>query len=50
MLARRRRYARPRQVDAHAVDGDYFTIKKYDLTAGRIFTPQEVRARHARWS
>jgi putative ABC transport system permease protein len=36
------RYARPRQVDAHAVEGDYFTIKKYDLTDGRIFTPQEM--------
>src|SRR5947207_15469236 len=24
-------YVRPRQVDAHAVDGEYFTIKKYDL-------------------
>jgi putative ABC transport system permease protein len=35
-------YARPRQVDAHAVDGDYFTIKKYDLTSGRVFSPQEM--------
>jgi putative ABC transport system permease protein len=35
-------WARPRQVDAHAVEGDYFTIKKYDLTAGRIFTQQEA--------
>ena len=35
-------YARPRQVDAHAVEGDYFTIKKYDLSSGRIFTQQEV--------
>ncbi|HEY2026644.1 MAG TPA: ABC transporter permease [Gemmatimonadaceae bacterium] len=35
-------YARPRQVDAHAVEGDYFTIKKYDLTSGRVFTPQEA--------
>jgi len=35
-------YARPRQVDAHAVEGDYFTIKKYDLSSGRAFTPQEV--------
>jgi putative ABC transport system permease protein len=32
---------RPRQVDAHAVDGDYFTVKKYDLTAGRTITQQE---------
>ena len=30
-LARRTPYARPRQVEAHAVEGDYFTIKKYDL-------------------
>jgi putative ABC transport system permease protein len=35
-------YARPRQVDAHAVEGDYFTIKKYDLTSGRTFTQQEM--------
>ncbi len=32
---------RPRQVSAHAVEGDYFTVKKYDLTEGRIITPQE---------
>jgi putative ABC transport system permease protein len=24
------------------VEGDYFTIKKYDLSAGRIFSPQET--------
>jgi putative ABC transport system permease protein len=36
------RYARPRQIEAHAVEGDYFTIKKYDLTSGRIFTQQEA--------
>ena len=35
-------YARPRQVDAHAVDGDYFTIKNYNLTSGRVFTQQEA--------
>jgi putative ABC transport system permease protein len=35
-------FARPRQVDAHAVDGDYFTIKKYDLASGRIFSQQEM--------
>ena len=35
-------YARPRQVEAHAVEGEYFTIKKYDLSSGRIFTPQEM--------
>ena len=35
-------YARPRQIDAHAVDGDYFTIKKYDMASGRTFTSQEL--------
>ena len=35
-------FARPRQVEAHAVDGDYFTIKKYDLSSGRVFSPQEM--------
>ncbi len=35
-------HARPRQVEAHAVEGDYFTIKKYDLSSGRIFTTQEA--------
>jgi putative ABC transport system permease protein len=34
-------YARPRRVQIHAVDGDYFTIKKYDLSSGRMITPQE---------
>jgi putative ABC transport system permease protein len=35
-------YVRPRQVEAHAVEGDYFTIKKYDLFSGRTFTQQEM--------
>src|SRR5512140_3769909 len=35
-------YARPRQVEAHAVEGDYFSIKKYDLSSGRVFTQQEA--------
>src|SRR3954469_10422556 len=35
-------YSRPRQVEAHAVEGDYFTIKKYDLTSGRVFSQQEA--------
>jgi putative ABC transport system permease protein len=35
-------WARPRQVDGHAVEGDYFTIKQYDLTSGRIFSQQEM--------
>jgi putative ABC transport system permease protein len=34
-------YSRPKQVEAHAVDGDYFTIKKYDVRVGRAFTQQE---------
>ena len=32
---------RPRPVEAHAVEGDYFTIKKLDLSQGRVFSPQE---------
>ena len=35
-------YARPRQVFAVATDGDYFRIKKYDMSSGRAFTPQEA--------
>ena len=34
-------YARPRSVEIHAVDGEYFTIKKYNLTSGRTIAPQE---------
>jgi putative ABC transport system permease protein len=34
-------FARPRQVEGHAVQGDYFIIKKYDLSSGRTFTQQE---------
>jgi putative ABC transport system permease protein len=34
-------WARTKQVEAHAVDGDYFTIKKYDVASGRLFTGQE---------
>ena len=37
------KWARPRQVEAHAVDGDYFTIKRYDLSSGRAFTQQEMQ-------
>ena len=36
------KYARPRNVEAHAVEGDYFQIKKLDLAEGRIFSPQEA--------
>lgn len=35
-------WARTKQVEAHAVDGDYFTIKKYDVASGRLFTTQEA--------
>ncbi len=37
-------YARPRQVEAHAADGDYFGIKNYEITSGRTFTTQEAQA------
>ncbi len=37
-------YARPKQVEAHAVDGDYFLIKKYDVKRGRPLTQQEMSA------
>ena len=33
--------SRAKQVEAHAVEGDYFTVKKYDLSAGRAITQQE---------
>jgi len=36
------KYARPRNLEAHAVEGDYFLIKKLDLSDGRIFSPQEA--------
>ncbi len=35
-------YARRRRVQAMGVDGDYFTIKKYNLASGRAFTQQEA--------
>jgi putative ABC transport system permease protein len=35
---------RPKQVEAHAVEGEYFTIKKYDLTSGRVIAPEEYEA------
>ncbi len=34
-------YLRIRTIEAHAVDGDYFTIKKYDLASGRAIAAQE---------
>jgi putative ABC transport system permease protein len=33
--------ARPRQIEVHAVEGDYFTIKKYDMESGRSISQQE---------
>jgi len=36
--------ARPRQVQAVATDANYFTIKKYNLEQGRVFSDQEVRS------
>ena len=36
------KYARARQLEAHAVEGDYFTIKKLDLSEGRVFSQQEA--------
>jgi putative ABC transport system permease protein len=36
------RYNRPRQILAHAIDGDYFTIKKLDLERGRMPSQQEL--------
>jgi putative ABC transport system permease protein len=34
-------FARPRTVEAHAVEGEYFNIKNYNLTSGRAITQQE---------
>ena len=35
---------RPRQVQAVATEADYFQIKKFGITNGRAFTPQEVQS------
>ena len=35
-------YARPRQVQVIATEADYFRIKAYNLTGGRVFSPQEA--------
>jgi putative ABC transport system permease protein len=35
-------YARPRQVQVIATESDYFRIKSYNLTNGRMFSPQEA--------
>src|SRR5439155_21041616 len=37
-------FARPRQLEAHAVEGDYFTVKNYDLSSGRTISQQEYQA------
>jgi putative ABC transport system permease protein len=37
------RYASPKALQASAVDGDYFTIKKLDIEVGRVFSPQEMQ-------
>jgi len=36
------KYARSRQIEAHAVEGDYFLIKKLDLSDGRVFSQHET--------
>jgi putative ABC transport system permease protein len=36
-------FAREKQVMAMAVEGDYFTIKRYDLSSGRVFLPMEAQ-------
>jgi len=35
-------FSRPRSASITAIDGDYFDIKKLDVTAGRRFTPSEL--------
>ena len=35
-------FARPRQVQVIATEADYFRIKSYKLTSGRLFSPQEA--------
>src|SRR5690606_36138429 len=37
------RYAAPKDLQASAVDGDYFEIKRLDLAVGRVFSPQEMQ-------
>ena len=36
-------YGRPRQVQVIATESDYFRIKSYNLTNGRLFSPQEAQ-------
>ena len=35
-------YSKPRKADVTAVDGQYFEIKKFDVTSGRRFSPDEL--------
>jgi putative ABC transport system permease protein len=35
-------YSKPRRADATAIDGQYFEIKKLDVTEGRRFSPDEL--------
>lgn len=35
-------YSRPRRGNVTAVDGDYFEIKRFGVTDGRLFTPGEL--------
>lgn len=37
------RYARPRQVQVNAVDGEWFEIKNMSVSSGRLITEQEYR-------
>jgi putative ABC transport system permease protein len=36
-------FSRPRTANINAIDGEYFAIKKIDVTSGRLFTPQELK-------
>ncbi len=36
------RYARPRELEASAVDGDYFRIRNMEVAQGRLISPQEL--------
>ncbi|MDQ6885968.1 MAG: ABC transporter permease [Gemmatimonadota bacterium] len=36
-------YGQQRKLNLHAVDGDYFAIKKMNIASGRIFAPQELQ-------
>ncbi|MGI8497073.1 MAG: ABC transporter permease [Gemmatimonadaceae bacterium] len=36
-------YGQQRKLNLHAIDGDYFAIKKMNLASGRTFAPQELQ-------